>query len=276
MAQILVTGSTDGVGRATAETLLDDGHRVVVHARTATRLTAVHDLLDRGAEAITGDLADPGEVRGLVEQANALGRFDAVIHNAGTMDGPAVLPVNVVAPYVLTARIERPGRLIYLSSSMHRGGTADLASIDWTGKRKTRSYSDSKLYVTTLMTAIGRTWPDVLAHAVDPGWVPTKMGGPGASDDLGLGASHPGMAGDERRSGRAHQRRILVPSTPAGPASRSPRRRIPERAAVIPRRLHQRHDSSVVSWAPEDQVSGAGRRSGSIRLRRSRPSASRC
>ncbi len=184
MARILVTGSTDGVGRNTAEALLGDGHRVVVHARTTARLSAVQGLLDRGAGAIVGDLADSDQVRGLVEQANAPGPFDAVVHNAGVMQG-AVLPVNVTAPYLMTALVPAP-RHIYLSSSMHRGGRADLAGVDWTGERDTHSYSDTKLFVTALMAAVARLRPDVRAHAVDPGWVPTKMGGPGATDDLAL------------------------------------------------------------------------------------------
>ncbi|MEL7974805.1 SDR family NAD(P)-dependent oxidoreductase [Isoptericola sp. F-RaC21] len=186
MARILVTGSTEGVGRATASALLDAGHEVVVHARTTARVPAVEDLTDRGAGVVVGDLARLDEVRDLVRQANDLGRFDAVIHNAGTMDGPAVLPVNVVAPYALTAGMMRPGRLVFLSSGMHRGGRADLSGADWAGSRTTRSYSDSKLFVTTLMAAVARRWPDTWSHAVDPGWVPTRMGGPGASDDLDL------------------------------------------------------------------------------------------
>src|SRR5947209_6036099 len=70
---------------------------------------------------------------------------------------------------------------------MHRGGRARLSGMDWSGQRTTGSYSDSKLFVTTLAIAVARIWPDVLSHAVDPGWVPTKMGGPGAPDDLRLG-----------------------------------------------------------------------------------------
>jgi NAD(P)-dependent dehydrogenase (short-subunit alcohol dehydrogenase family) len=187
VSRILVTGSSDGLGRAAAKALLDDGHAVVVHARTSKRLAAVQDLLDRGARAVVGDVAKPDEVRRLVQQANALGRFDAVIHNAGVIGGPSLLRVNVVAPFVLTADMERPDRLIYLSSSMHHGGRADLAGVDWSGGRESRSYSDSKLFVTALAAAVARLWPDISAYAVDPGWVPTRMGGPGASDDLRLG-----------------------------------------------------------------------------------------
>ncbi|WP_434175600.1 SDR family NAD(P)-dependent oxidoreductase [Brachybacterium conglomeratum] len=186
MARILVTGSAEGLGRATAASLLDDGHDVVVHARNKARLSAIGDLLARGAGRVVGDLADLDQVRGLAEQAEVLGPFDAVIHNAGVIDGPALLPVNVVAPYVLTALVPAK-RLIYLSSNMHRGGKPDLTRADWSGTRETLSYSDSKLLVTALMAAIARRWPGTLANAVDPGWVPTRMGGPSASDDLELG-----------------------------------------------------------------------------------------
>jgi NAD(P)-dependent dehydrogenase (short-subunit alcohol dehydrogenase family) len=182
MARILITGSTDGVGRATAASLLEEGHDVVLHARGEGRLEAVEDLLARGAASVLGDLAVPEEVEDLAEQAGRLGPFDAVIHNAGIIEGPELLQVNVLAPYALTALIPA-SRLFYLSSSMHRGGRADPSLLDGAGAA---SYSDSKLLVTALMAAIARRRPDLIAHAVDPGWVPTKMGGPSASDDLAL------------------------------------------------------------------------------------------
>src|SRR3954464_13894746 len=187
MAHILITGSADGLGRAAAETLLGDGHQVVVHTRSAGRLAAVEPLIDRGASAVTGDLADLNQTRAIADQANRLGPLDAVIHNAGVIRGPQILPVNVVAPYLLTALIERPQRLVYLSSDMHEGGRASLDDLDWSGQRPSASYSDSKLFLTTFAMAVARLWPDVYSNAVDPGWVPTKMGGPGASDDLRLG-----------------------------------------------------------------------------------------
>ncbi len=183
VARILVTGSTQGLGRLTAEALLADGHHVVAHGRDAGRLD---DLAARGADVVTGDLADLEQTRGVAAQVNRLGRLDAVIHNAGVMTGPTVLPVNVVAPYLLTALVTRPARLIYLSSGMHRGGRAELAGLDWSGIRPTASYSDSKLLLTTLAAAVARRWPEVHVHAVDPGWVPTRMGGAGAPGDLRL------------------------------------------------------------------------------------------
>jgi NAD(P)-dependent dehydrogenase (short-subunit alcohol dehydrogenase family) len=187
MTRVFITGSAGGLGRAAAQTLLDDGHEVIVHARSTERLADVRDLLDRGATAVAGDLSDLEEIRGVAAQVNRFGRMDAVIHNAGVVSGAHVLPVNVVAPYLMTALINRPQRLIYLSSNMHRSGRASLTGMDWAGQRETGSYSDSKLFVTTLAMAVARLWPDVLSNAVDPGWVPTRMGGPGAPGDLRLG-----------------------------------------------------------------------------------------
>jgi NAD(P)-dependent dehydrogenase (short-subunit alcohol dehydrogenase family) len=87
---------------------------------------------------------------------------------------------------MLTALMERPARLIYLSSGMHHDGDSSLRDIDWTSRRWNgiQAYCDSKLFLATLAAAIARRWPDVCSNAVDPGWVPTRMGGAGAPDDL--------------------------------------------------------------------------------------------
>src|SRR3954464_9466231 len=187
MAHILITGSADGLGRAAAETLLGDGHQVIVHTRSAGRLAAVEPLISRGASAVIGDLADLSQTRALADQVSRLGPPGRVIHNAGVMRGPGILPVNVVAPYLLTVLIERPQRLVYLSSDMHQGGRANVDDLDWSGQRPTAPYSDSNPLPTTVAMAVARLWPHVYSNAVDPGWVPTRMGGPGAPDDLRLG-----------------------------------------------------------------------------------------
>jgi NAD(P)-dependent dehydrogenase (short-subunit alcohol dehydrogenase family) len=199
LARIFITGSTDGLGRAAATALIDEGHQVVLHARSRQRTSALDDLTPRSAGVVVGDLGSAIETRSIAEQVNAIGRMDAVIHNAGaystsgrspTPEGhPTIFAVNTLAPYVLTALIERPARLIYLSSGMHRGGVGSLRDVDWTERRwnASQAYSDSKLYVTALAFALARYWPDVLSHAVDPGWVATKMGGPGAPDDFDEG-----------------------------------------------------------------------------------------
>ena len=199
MARVFITGSTDGLGRAAAQALIDEGHAVVLHARSRERASAVHDLAPRSAGVVIGDLVSNAETRSVAGQVNAIGPMDAVIHNAGTYSTagrsptgeghPTILAVNTLAPYILTALIDRPRRLVYLSSGMHRGAAGAIHDIGWVERRwdSTRAYSESKLYVTTLAFAVARRWPGVLSNAVDPGWVPTKMGGAGAPDDLEMG-----------------------------------------------------------------------------------------
>lgn len=186
MSRILVTGSADGLGRLAAEQLAAEGHDLVVHARNMQRAASLQSLTSAGADLVIGDLAVRADVMRMAAELNGMEPLDAVIHNAGVWSGPAVMPVNIVAPYLLTALLRRPHRLVYLSSSSHYGGRPSLDSVDWNGQ-STGSYEDSKLFVTTLMAAVARLWPGVLSNAVDPGWVPTRMGGRGAPDDLDLG-----------------------------------------------------------------------------------------
>ncbi|MEO6082915.1 MAG: SDR family NAD(P)-dependent oxidoreductase [Umezawaea sp.] len=200
MSTVLITGSADGLGLMAAKLLIAEGHDVVLHGRSPQRAQEALAAAPGAAGALSGDLASIAETTALAEQANAHGRFDAVIHNAGvyqlpervvTEDGLSkVFAVNVLAPYLLTALVERPDRLVYLSSGMHRSGSPDLSDPQWTRKRwnSSQAYSDSKLHVVALAFAIARRWSDVRSNAVDPGWVPTRMGGPGAPDDLDQGA----------------------------------------------------------------------------------------
>ena len=186
MSRILVTGSADGLGRLAAESLSSVGHHVVVHARNEQRAAALAPLLARGADLVLGDFTDRDDVHRVAGELSDHAPLDAVIHNAGVWSGRAVLPVNIVAPYLLTALLPARGRLVYLSSGSHYGGRPSTANADWRGRRP-GSYADSKLFVTTLAAAVARLRPQVLSNAVDPGWVPTRMGGPGAPDDLALG-----------------------------------------------------------------------------------------
>ncbi|MDQ0735755.1 SDR family NAD(P)-dependent oxidoreductase [Arthrobacter agilis] len=184
--KILVTGSTDGLGLAAAETLMAQGHAVVVHARNEDRAAGLAALTAQGAALVVGDLEDRDAVARIAAELNAAEPPEAVIHNAGVWSGRAVMPVNVIAPYLLTALLDGPRRHVYLSSGSHYSGHARLQGVDWTGT-VAGSYGDSKLFLTAFVAALARVRPDLLAHAVDPGWVPTRMGGPDAPDDLDLG-----------------------------------------------------------------------------------------
>ncbi len=196
MARVFVTGSSDGLGRMAASLLVERGHAVVLHARHEARgrdaLAAVP-----GAEAVlTGDLSSLAQTRALAERANALGTFDAVIHNAAigyrerqrllTVDGLShVFAVNTLAPFVLTALMHQPGRLVYVSSELHRRGDASLLDLNWEQRpwRGNQAYSDTKLHDVLLAFAVARRWPAVRCNAMEPGWVATKMS-PRATGDL--------------------------------------------------------------------------------------------
>ena len=188
MARIFITGSADGLGQLTAKLLVDQGHQVVLHARNAARGRDALNKVKGGAEEVlVGDLSSMDETKKLAAEVNALGAFDAVIHNAGVYRVPSklIFAVNTLAPYILTILIQKPKRLIYIGSGMHLHGHPNLAN--FTKDISRISYSDSKLHVLMLAMAVARKWQEVCSNAVDPGWVPTKMGGRGAPDNLQRG-----------------------------------------------------------------------------------------
>lgn len=203
MAKIFITGSSDGLGQLAARKLVDLGHQVVLHARNSQRADYALKHVPGANTVLVAELSDMEETRKLAEEVNALGRFDAIIHNAGVYHAPGHLKflVNTIAPYILTCLIQKPERLIYLSSGLHKGGNPDLKNMDW-GQV---TYSDSKLHDLLLAKAVARKWTDVYSNAVEPGWVPTKMGGPGAPDDLQKGYETQvwlAVSNDARISGR--------------------------------------------------------------------------
>jgi NAD(P)-dependent dehydrogenase (short-subunit alcohol dehydrogenase family) len=201
MARVFITGSADGLGQLAARKLIADAHEVMLHARSEARGRDALAGAPGAAGVLTADLSSIAQTRRLAEAANATGRFDAVIHNAGvgyraprrieTEDGLCqVFAVNALAPYLLTALMTRPDRLVYLTSGLHRQGDPDLSDLQWRNRpwNGMQPYADSKLFDVVLAFAVARLWPDVFSNAVEPGWVATKMGGPGAPDDLELGA----------------------------------------------------------------------------------------
>lgn len=187
MARIFITGSADGLGQMAAKLLIDQGHQVVLHARNAERGRDAVKKTPGASNVLTADLASIAETKALVEKVNQSGAFDAVIHNAGVYQASAkdIFTVNTLAPYILTCLIHKPKRLIYLSSGLHLQGRPNLENVKLNSDRI--SYSDSKLHIVMLAFAVARKWPDVFCNAVNPGWVPTKMGGKGAPDDLQKG-----------------------------------------------------------------------------------------
>src|ERR1039458_8429806 len=153
MSSVLVTGSADGIGRETARTLIRMGHRVVVHARSGERAADVRKAIPDAAVVVVGELTSLDGTRGLAGEAGLHGPYDAVIHNAGVGGGvprrelsadglERIFQVNVLAPYLLTALMERPARLVYLTSGLEANGAVDLDDLQHERGQTCRSGQD--------------------------------------------------------------------------------------------------------------------------------------
>ncbi len=182
MARVFITGSADGLGQLAAKGLIREGHDVVLHARNAQRGQQALANIPGAANVLIADLSNLDETKALAAHVNALGNFDAVIHNAGVyqVSNELIFSVNTLAPYILTCLLQKPKRIIYVSSGMHLQGSANMG-------KNSYSYSDSKLHNVILAMTVSRHWADIYSNAVDPGWVPTRMGGHGAPDNLEKG-----------------------------------------------------------------------------------------
>lgn len=196
MSRIFISGSSTGLGLMAAELLTQQSHKVVLHARNVKRAEDARRALPEAEAVVIGDLETIAGAKDIAGQVNALGQFDAVIHNAAvgyreghrlTSDGlPHVFAINTLSAYILTALVDRPQRLVYLSSGLHHHAQANLDDILWRTRRwnGSEAYAESKLHDAMLAFAVARRWPQVRANSLEPGWVPTKMGGPSAPDDM--------------------------------------------------------------------------------------------
>lgn len=204
---VLVTGSTDGIGRQTALQLADLGARVIVHGRSAPRvqeLVATIRQRDAPAEGFVADLASLPQVRRLAEEVlEAAPHLHVLINNAGvylrhrrlTKDGyESTLAVNHLAPFLLTnlllPRLKQsaPSRLITVASTAHRSGY-----LDWDNLNGEQAYDGYSAYACSKLCNILFTYElaerlrdtEVTANCLHPGVVGTKL----------LEAGFPGLGG---------------------------------------------------------------------------------
>jgi NAD(P)-dependent dehydrogenase (short-subunit alcohol dehydrogenase family) len=197
MARVFITGSSDGLGLMAAKLLIEQGHDVVLHGRNDQRCRDALAAAPGAKDAVLGDFSTIAGAKSVADGVNKLGRFNAVIQNAGIgyreqrrvdeeAGVPSVFAINVLAPYILTALIERPDRLVYVSSGMHQGVRPRMDDLLWTKRtwNGASAYAESKLCDVLLAFAVARRWKKVLSNALEPGWVPTKMGGASAPGDM--------------------------------------------------------------------------------------------
>ena len=168
---------------------VSQGHKVFLPARNSDRAKQAKDAVTHAQGVVIGDISTHAGAKEFAAEANKSGPYDAVIHNAGlgpsnadrkTADGlQSTFAVNSLAPYILTCLMDKPKRLLYLSSGLSSGGDDSLKDIGWQNRRWSagQAYNDSKLHDIMLANAVARRWTDVQSCSMDPGWIATKMGG---------------------------------------------------------------------------------------------------
>jgi hypothetical protein len=241
MSRVFITGSSTGLGLMAAQLLVEQGHRVVLHGRDRARADDARRAAPEAEGVVVGDLSSVAQTRGVADAVNKLGRFDAVIHNAGvgysearrveTEDGlPRVFAVNTLAPYVLTALFERPKRLVYVSSGLHRGASANIDDLAW----KKRPWQASVAYAESKLHDVLLSWPSpspAAGPACSPtpwsraGWRPAWAAGRARRSRRG--AANPGVAGGRRRRRGARDRPVFLSHAPSGAEPQRLRRRPP-------------------------------------------------
>lgn len=183
MAKIFITGSSDGIGLQTAQELINLGHEVVLHAKNEQKAIKLKSHFKNKNTVLVGDLNSIYETKQLANEINSLEKFDTIIHNAGVFkeDKSEIFRINVLAPFILTASVKKPAKLIYIGSNMHPQGIVDIENLSI---ENGVDYSTSKLYLSIFTQALAKKWKDVNIYTVDPGWVKTKMANYQAPDSL--------------------------------------------------------------------------------------------
>lgn len=196
---VLVTGSTDGIGKETAAALASLGARVIVHGRSPERTRAAAEQVRTRAPGawvgeVSGDLSVRADVRAIADAVlRTHGTLDVLINNAGvfmqrravTPDGmESTLAVNLLAPVLLTHLLlpaltaSGAGRVINVSSVAHLRGRIDWN--DWQGELDFdgyQAYAQSKLALVLFTVELARrlAGQPVVANSLHPGVVTTKL-----------------------------------------------------------------------------------------------------
>ncbi len=201
---ILITGSTDGIGRAAALHAAELGHDVIIHGRNPDRLAAVQKEIEnrtgRTPRTTLADLSSLKEVHAAAESlAEDLDRLDVMINNAGVISRrratsrngyELTFAVNHLAPFLLTTALldllkaSVPARVVTVSSMVHRGARINFDDLMMEERYDGfTAYEQSKLanvlFTTELVHRLGNTGetgvPGVTAVSLHPGVINTKV-----------------------------------------------------------------------------------------------------
>jgi NAD(P)-dependent dehydrogenase (short-subunit alcohol dehydrogenase family) len=213
---VLVTGSTDGIGKATARELATRGARVILHGRNQVK---GHDVLreleqetgSRDMDLITADLSLQRNVIRLAEEVVSRNkRLDVLINNAGvfernrniTPDGREMtFAVNYLAPFLLTSHLlpllkkSSPSRVVNVSSIAHR----DIRHIDWDNLQGEHHYDPYQAYALSKFGIITFTY--CLAQKIATAGITANCLHPGATDTKMLREGFPGVRGQSPAEG---------------------------------------------------------------------------
>lgn len=197
---IFVTGSTDGIGKATAAGLLSHGAEVIIHGRNARKGQNVQKELkektgEEKPDLLIADLSDPGQIRTMgADLVSRHTRLDVLINNAGTYEKTRRLTpqgvemtfaVNYLAPFLLTSLLlpllkkSTPSCIVTVASSAHE----DVRSIPWDNLQGEKHYDAWDAYALSKFADITFTYTlarmvkgtGLTANCLHPGVVSTKL-----------------------------------------------------------------------------------------------------
>ena len=210
--RVLVTGSTRGIGRATAEVMLSEGAEVVLHGRKQEAVAAAVAALRPRFPRVSGVHGDLAERAAITALAAAAGEVDVLVHNAGVYreigiadvthaDWEKLVAVNLTAPWLLTRAMldglrRRRGAVLLLGS--------DSATLGFVGGAP---YCATKGGVVGLTRALAvELAPDVRVLCISPGPVETDMMAEALAADVDPAAAR------ARWEGYTPMRRVAQPA----------------------------------------------------------------
>ena len=200
MKTILITGANTGIGLATAETFVKDGHHVILACRNPDKASQAKKQLDAigtgKVDTVTLDLNDLAQIAQTADTLiSQFEKIDVLVNNAGMMtpqlestgDGfEKQIGVNYIGPFLLTMKLlplikkAEQGRIIHLASMMHLLGQIDVDQFKADQVKKyngVRSYANSKLanllFSNTLAQQLQGS--SVTSNALHPGGVDSEI-----------------------------------------------------------------------------------------------------